>query len=175
MVDGGKTTESGGRSTEGTGEHSMVPLRLIPALDSPPYSAQPAPELVLDDTGRNSESLDRKCAPSQVPRNESANYGHFSYEQLYELRKQRGYHKKDAKAAVKTRLEAMDAVDRGPTGGAANAMDTSSSALGKRTRHMDGPLTPEPPEMGINGKRSRGDALEIAVAADASVAQEHAP
>ena len=79
-----------------------------------------------------------------------------------------------AKAALRTRLEAMDVVERRATEGAANAMDASSSVLRKRTRNMDEHLASDPTEMGNNGQRSRGDAPEIASAADMSVAQEHA-
>ena len=68
MADGEKPTESGGQPTEETDEPSMASPRLIPVPDTPPRSAQPSPEAVLDDTGHTPDSLDRECAPSQAPR-----------------------------------------------------------------------------------------------------------
>ena len=70
---------------------------------------------------------------------------------------------------LRARLEAMDAVGRGATKGAANDTDTSSSVLGKRTRNVDESLAIEPTEMGNNGRRPRGDALVIAFAAEMSL------
>ena len=174
MAEGGKTTESGGRSTEGPGEPSATSPRLIPAPGSPPHATQPSPEMALGATGHSSESFNCKCAPSQAPRCESANYDHLSYDQLREPRKQRGYHKKDAKAALRTRLGAKDSVGRRATEGAANDMDTSSSVSGKRARNMNEPLASEPTQMGINGKRPRKHAPETALAVDMSVVQENA-
>ena len=92
----------------------MASRRLIPVPGTPPHSAQPSPQLVIDDTGHASESFGRKCAPSQIPRCDSTNCDLNSYDQLHELRKRRGYHKKDAIAAPKARREAMDAAERRP-------------------------------------------------------------
>ena len=107
--------------------------RLIPVPDSPPHSAKPSTEMVLDDTGHTSESFDPKCAPPQVPRCESANYDQLPYDQLHDLHKQRGYQQQAAKAVLKTRLVAVDAVGRRPPGGAEADMDTTPSVLGERT------------------------------------------
>ena len=93
---------------------------------------------------------------------------------MHELCRQRGYHKKSAKAVLKTRLEAVDAVESRLPEGATNDMDTSSSLSGKRARNTEDPLASEAPETGKNGKRPRGDALVAALAVDVSVAQAHA-
>ena len=132
MAEGEKPTGCGGRSTVETDEPSMASPRLIPVLDSPLHSARPFPGPVLGDTGRTSESFDRKCAPSRAPRCASTDYDQISYDQLHELCKQRGYHKEDAKAVIKTRQEATGAAERRPTEGAADDMDTSSSVPGKK-------------------------------------------
>ena len=91
------------------------------------------------------------------------------YDQSHAPWKRRGYHKEDAKAALRTRWGAMDAAERQATEGTSRDMDTSSSVLGKRTRHIQEPLAIESTGMGNNGKR-----LEIALVVDTSVVKEHA-
>ena len=174
MAEGEKPTESGGRSIEEAREPSMASPRFIPVLGSPYRSAEAYPELALDGTGHTSESFGRLYAPSQLPRCESANNDHPSYDQLHELCRRRSYHKKNAKAAPETRSVAMDAAGRRPLGGAENDMDKSSSVSGKRARTLEEPSTIETPVMGMNGKRPRGDALAAALAAGNSVVHEHA-
>ena len=114
MAGGEKPTESGGKISEAPTEPLMASPRLIPVPNSPANSGQPDPPPALEDTGNTSASSDRKCAPSQAPERESANYGRPPYDQWHDLGKQRGYHKKDAKVVLKTRLEAMDAAARKP-------------------------------------------------------------
>ena len=125
--------------------------------------------------GHTSEVFDRKCAPSQTPVCESAGYDLLSYDQLHPLRKQRRYHKKDTKAALRTRLSATDVAERWVTVETARGMDTSSSVLGKRLRKTEETLVNESNDMGLNGTRPRGGVLAIAFAVAMSVVREHGP
>ena len=74
----------------------------------------------------------------------------------------------------KTRLETLESVEPRTTGGAENDMDTSSSMLGKQTQDLERTPAPETPKMGMQGKRTRGDAIAAALAVDKSAEQEHA-
>ena len=82
----------------------MAPPRLIPVPDSPQPFVQLPPEPQVGDTGKPPASFDRNCAPYQAPIGANVNYDPLSYGQLRELRKRRGYYKKDTKAVLKTRL-----------------------------------------------------------------------
>ena len=124
-------TASSGESAESSEEPLLASPRLIPIPESPTNSGDPTFSPVMEDSGNISPSRDKQCAPSQAPECVSINYDHLSYEQIHDLRKARGYHKKDAKAALKTRSEAMGAVGRHPVKQTENDMDTSSSILGK--------------------------------------------
>ena len=74
-----------------------------------------------------------------------------------------------------TRLEATDAVDRRLIIKSENAMDTSSSVLGKRGRSMGEPSAVEHAQQQVEGKRSRGDVPAITTEADLAVVQANAP
>ena len=102
------------------------------------------------------------------------NYDNLSYDRIHNLRKDRGYHKKDAKAALKTRLEAMDAVERRVIIENENAMETSSSVLGKRDRSMEESSAAAPTPQQVEGKRPRGEAPAITMEVDLAVVQAHA-
>ena len=104
-------TDSGGMSTADPDEPVMASPRFIPVPDSLPLSARAPSGQLLDDMGQNSGSFDRTCAPSQSPEFAITSYDHLPYGQLRKLRRQRGYHEKDSKAVLNTRLETMDAVE----------------------------------------------------------------
>ena len=142
--------------------------------DSLPDSAKDPPEIALNDSGHTSESFNRNCASSQAPRNGSSNYDNLSYDRLRGLCKQRCYHRREAKAGVKARLEALEAVGHRPPGGAQNDMDTSSPISGRRSRDLEESPLLETSAMGTNGKRLRRDAFAAALAADKSVIQGRA-
>ena len=152
----------------------MAFTRLIPVPNSPTVSGPPDPPPPLEGTGNTSASFDRKRAPPQAPRCESAKYVHLSYDHLRDLCQQRGYHEKDAKVVLKTRLEAMDAAARQPLKSNENDMDTSSSVLGKRDRPMAEPSNIDNSTSGVEGKRSRRNVPATTLAADLAVVQTHA-
>ena len=131
VVDGKKTHPKRGKPPGVTTEPSMVSPRLIPVPGSPTNSGRPDPPPTLEDTGNSSASFGRKCASSQTPECEIVNHDHLSYDQLRNPCKLRGYNKKDAKVALNTRLEAMDAVARQPLTSNEKDMGTSPSVLGK--------------------------------------------
>ena len=110
MADGDKPAHSGDQYTAEPDGPVMASPRLIPAPDSLPHSARH--HLAWDPLRLTSESCNRNCAPSQAPRYESVNYENPPYDQLRQLWKQRGYRRKDAEAALKSRLETLGAVER---------------------------------------------------------------
>ena len=126
-------TESGGESADTSEGPVSASPRLIPIPESPTNSGGPAFPQITEDSGKTSTSFDQRRALPQAPERVSGNYDHPSYSQIRDLRKARGYHKKDAKAALETRLEAIDAVERQSMKQTENDMDTSSSFLGKRS------------------------------------------
>ena len=69
---------SGGISTDETREPSMASRRLIPAPDSLPLSIQPPPDPSAEGKETASASLGRKCAPSQAPATDTADYDQLS-------------------------------------------------------------------------------------------------
>ena len=75
---------------------------------------------------------------------------------------------------LKTRLEAIDAVERQSTKQTENDMDTSSSVLGKRDRSIAEGSTTERTQQKVEGKRSRGDAPDTTMEVDPAVAPAHA-
>ena len=98
----------------------------------------------MEDARKPSASFDRNGAPSRAPIGDNVNFDQLAYGQLNELCKQRGFHKKDAKAAPEALLEAMGAAGKKTTGGSSNDMDTSMTALGKRSRNEEGAMETEP-------------------------------
>ena len=156
MADGDKPTDSGDQNTAEPYGPVMASPRWIPAPDSPPHSATDSPEMASNYSGHTSESFNRNCTPSRAPRYGSAKYDNLSCDQLRELRKQRGYHRQDAEAVLKTRLETLDAVGRRPPGGAEKDMGAFLSFLRKRPRGLKESRPLETPAMGANGKRPRG-------------------
>ena len=58
---------------------------------------------------------------------------------------------------LKTRLEAMDAVERRSITQSEKTTDTSSSVLGRRDRSMVEQSALEQTQQRVEGKRSRGD------------------
>ena len=106
-------------------QNSMASPRLIPAPESPRNGDDqetPLPPNITDDP---SASFDSKCVPSQAPILEGSQYDHLTYDELHNLCKSRGYCKKDAKTALKTRLEAMDTVAKNSSQLQPDNMDTS--------------------------------------------------
>ena len=167
-------TESGGQSPDTSAEPPLASPRSIPIPESPKNSECPSFPPVVEDHGQASNSFDQQCAPSQAPEGVRGNNGNLSYDQIHNLCKDRGYHKQDTKAALKTRLEAMDAVDRRLNIQSENAMDTSSSVSGKRGRSMGEPSAVEQTQQWVEGKRSRGDVPAITMEVDLAVVQAHA-
>ena len=102
------------------------------------------------------------------------NYGHLFYGQIHDSREARGYHKKNAKTALKTRLVATDAVERQSMKQTENDTDTSPSALRERDRSMADGSTMELTQRQVEGKRSRGDAPVTAMEVAPAAAQAHA-
>ena len=167
MVGVGQESGSGGGPTDETREPPMASPRLIPVPDSPHLSIQLPPDSVVEDTGKTSASFDRDCAPSQAPVSDNANYAQLPYDELHELWKQRGYHKRDTKVVLRTRLEAMDAAAKRSAAGSSNDTDTPMTVLGKRPRATGGTMGMGTEVGGNNSeKRPRGAALEIALSVD---------
>ena len=83
VVDAGRETGSGGVSTDVAKETSMASPRPIPAPDSPPLSVRLPPEPAVEETGEASASSDCKCAPSQAPVSDIANYDQLPLGQLH--------------------------------------------------------------------------------------------
>ena len=172
----GRVPSSGGVSTAVTRETPVVSPRLIPVPDSPHLSLQLPPEPEVDSTGKTSASFDPNCAPSQAPASGSAKYDQLSNGQLHELCRQRGYHKKDTKAVLRTRLEAMDAAAKKTAEGSSNDMDSSMRTrfTGKRSRCTNGTMEMGTEVGGDNEKRPRNTDLAIALEVDMEVVKEHA-
>ena len=104
----------------------------------------------------------------------NANYDQLSYGQLNDLRKRNGYHKKDAEAVLRTRLEAVDAAEKKAEGGSPNDMDLPTAVFGKRARDLEKPRPAEATVGRKNGKRPRRGALEIALKVDLDIVRGHA-
>ena len=132
LVDVDEENGGGGISPDLARAPSMASPRLIPVPDSPPLSAQlpPNPEVLSSPSNRN-------CAPSHALGAGTTNHDQSSYGQFYELRKQRGYYKQDTKAALRTRLAAMDAARKIPADGGSNDTDASTTVSGKKTGPME--------------------------------------
>ena len=93
---GERVSEPGREDTFEAGEHQPTTLgSSTQAPDSPPPSIQ---------ISSSPSSLDQYCAPSQAPTMNSGCLDRLSYDQLRELRKNHGRHRKDSKAALKSRL-----------------------------------------------------------------------
>ena len=105
----------------------MASPRLIPIPEPPTNSGGPAFPPIMEDSGNTSVSSDQQRAPPQAPECVSGNYDHLSYDQIRNLCMSRGYHKKDAMAVLKTRLEAIDAAARQSLKLSEREMDTSPS------------------------------------------------
>ena len=65
---------------------------------------------------------------------ESAEYDQFPLGQLHELRKQRGYRKKDTEAVRRMRMAAMAPANKKHAGANTGDIDTSASVSGNRDR-----------------------------------------
>ena len=100
-------------------------------------------------------------------------YDHLSYDELHGLCKARGFCRKDAKTVLKTRLEAMDSVEKKCIVEQTDKMDTSCSVLGKRERALSDPAVLALPTQDGVGKRSRGDAGASHVMVDLAVLEKH--
>ena len=157
-----------------TREPSLASPRLIPEPVSLPPSTLPPPASSVDDKDPLSASFGRKCAPFQAPVADTINYDQLSSGPSHELRKQRDYHKKDTRAVLRTRLAATDALDTENAERRPQDMDTSTSVLGKRTIQMEETVDTGTTGGGNTEKRPRSEALEIALAVDLEVAEEHA-
>ena len=168
------TAVSGEKSSHTSAEPALASPRSIPVPQSPTRSESPAFPSATEDSGKPSNSSDKQCAYSQAPECVSGNYDHLSYNQIRDICKARGYHKRDAKAALKTSLETMDEVERQLTKRTQHDMDTSSSFSGKRDRSMVEQAAMEHNQQQVEGKRSRGDAPAITMEVDLAVAQAHA-
>ena len=166
LADVDQENGSGVKSTDFARELSVVSPRLNPIPDSPPLSARLPPDPEVEDKGPASSSFDRNCAPSRAPATENSNYDQLSLGQLHELRKKRGYYKEDAKAALRSRLAAMDAASKKLADGSSNEMDISTTVLGKRTRQMEDTMDTSTAVGGYTAKRPRSEALEIALVVD---------
>ena len=81
----------------------MASPRLIPVPGPPTNSGRLDPPPILEDSGHSCVSFEQKCAPSQAPECVSVTYDHLSCDQLRNLCKLRGYHKKDVNVVLKTR------------------------------------------------------------------------
>ena len=138
LGDGELPTESSGKSSDTSAGPAFRPIpesqihrrdqhgaspRLMPIPESPTNSESPAFPPATEDPGQTSNSFDQQCAPSHALECVNGNYDNLSYDQIRNLCKDRGYHKKDAKAALKTRLEAVDAVERQSINQKANEKD----------------------------------------------------
>ena len=121
---------SGGKSPDTSAEPAFASPRLIPIPESPTRSESPAFPSVTEDSGKPSNSFDKQRAPSQAPGCVGGNYDHLSYDQIHDTCKARGYQKQDAEAALKTRVEAMDEVERQLTTRTENDMDTPPNGFG---------------------------------------------
>ena len=174
MGDGEVPTESGAKSTEATEGPSMASPRLIPVPGPPTNSGGPALPPIMGNSGNTSVSLGKRSAPSLAPECASGNYDHLPYEQVRNLRKPRGYHKKDAKVVLKTRMEATGAAARRSSKPNENDMDATSSAMGTRDRSMAEPSNIEGSTQVVAGKRSRGDTPATTLAADLTAVHGHA-
>ena len=127
----------------------------------------------MEDSGSYG-SFDQQRAPPQSPGRVSGNYDNLSCGQIRDLCKARGYQKQDAKAALKTRLEATDAVERSLITEGESTMDTSSLVWGKRDRSIVEPPAAEQTQQQVEGKRPRGDVPAITMEVDLAVVQAHA-
>ena len=82
--------------------------------------------------------------------------------------------RKDSKAAIRTRLAAMDAANKKNAGGSSNDMDNSTSVLDEKERTMGDAMGPTMATGENTEKRPRDGALEMALAPDLEVAEKHA-
>ena len=112
--------------------------------------------------------------PHRAPAAESIEYDRISYGQLRELRGQRGQHKEDTKAVLRTRLAATDAAKKKFAEGSSQDMDTSLSVLGKGARPMGETMATRTAADGNADKSPRSEALGIAFAGDLEVQKEYA-
>ena len=121
---------------------AMIPIPGTPTLS---VLLPPSPSLSVR-LPPPASSFDRNCTPSQAPVVDRGRFDHLSSDQLRELRKSRGYGRRDSKVELKTRLASMDAEGSKRTLTEDGAMDTSVSVTGKRGRapadvvdNLDGP------------------------------------
>ena len=122
----------------------------------------------------SSSPLEKNCAPSQGPTMNSGRLGHLPYDQLYELRKRHGYHRKDSKEVSETRLAWTQDQNAGSTTDLKENSEAPSTETGKRGRppedvaeHLQGPAI-------VRDKCRKRDALRAAVVAGKDVVTEQA-
>ena len=121
----GKSSLSAGSPESG----SCARPEMVPAPDSPLLSVQlPTSRETLDIPQPLESSFDTKCAASQAPRADGAQYDELTRVHEKDQCSQRGYRKKESKAAWKTRLPTMDAA------GAKRNMAEVARDGGKRER-----------------------------------------
>ena len=69
------------------------------------------------------------CARRAAPTDAQGNYENLINDELHSLRAQRGYSRKDSRAASKTRLETIDATERKRARETRATVDTSEESL----------------------------------------------
>ena len=107
-----------------TRDDSMASPCLIPVPDSTTHGEDLELPPLENDVNDPSASFAKQCAPSQAPTMEGRQYDNLTYDELHNLCKSRGYCKKDAKTVLKTRLEAIDTVEKNSSQVQSDNMDT---------------------------------------------------
>ena len=77
---------------------------------------------------------DKNCVAKVAPKDTKKIYENLEYDELRPLCSQRGYVRKDSKAAVETRLNAMDVMGRKRARDTMGAMDTSEDPIEVREK-----------------------------------------
>ena len=99
------------------------PSSSVHVLPSPSLSVQPP---------RVTSSFDRNCSPSPAPLETRGSDDNLSHNQPHELCEDRGYDRKDSKAALKLRLTSVDDLDRNWVAAEDDAIDTTETLARKR-------------------------------------------
>ena len=109
-----------------------MPSPSLPAQVSPSPSPSALPQsspLLSVQLPPQGSSFDMNCV-----RQEGRHLDNLMYDMLRQLRCERGYARKDSKAALKTRLSAMDATGRKRARGMADAMEACGDVADARGR-----------------------------------------